>query len=53
MVKQRQAISIVGMAFAVGGGLLWFLGDQYHLVALILWGVAIIVILKLGRRKRR
>ena len=53
MVKQRQAIGIIGMAFAVAGGAVWFFGDQYHLFALILWGVAIIIILKLGKRKRR
>ena len=53
MVKQRQAIGIIGMAFAVAGGILWFFGEQFHLIALMCWGVAIIVILKLGGRKKR
>ena len=53
MVKRRQAISLIGMAFAVGGGALWFVGNEYNVGALILWGVAIIIILKLGRKKRR
>jgi hypothetical protein len=39
------------MIFAVAGGIVWFL--QQRLLALILWGVAIIIILKLNRQKKR
>jgi hypothetical protein len=39
------------MIFAIAGGIVWFL--QQRLLALILWGVAIIIILKLNRQKKR
>ncbi|HET7149007.1 MAG TPA: hypothetical protein VFI73_10965 [Candidatus Nitrosopolaris sp.] len=51
MVKRLQPIGILGMIFAVSGGIVWFL--QQQLLALLLWGVAIIIILKLNRQKKR
>jgi hypothetical protein len=51
MVRQRQAIGILGMAFAVLGGVAWFL--QQRIPAIILWGVAIIIMLKLNKRGQR
>lgn len=50
MVSQRKAISIIGMAFAVAGGAAWFFGQQ--IPAFILWGVAVIIMLKLNKRRR-
>lgn len=55
MVSQRKAIGIIGMFFAVAGGAVWFMGQ--HIPAAILWGVAVIILLKLnkrqGQRRRR
>lgn len=39
------------MIFAVTGGIVWFF--QQRLLALVLWGVAGIIILKLNRQKKR
>ncbi len=50
MVGKRQATAILGMAFAVAGGAAWFL--QQHIPAAILWGVAVIILLKINKRKR-
>ncbi len=50
MVSQRKAIAIIGMFFAVAGGAAWFLGQ--NIPAFILWGVAIIIILKINKRRR-
>lgn len=49
MVSQRKAIGIIGMFFAVAGGAVWFFGQ--HIPAAILWGVAVIILLKLNRRQ--
>ena len=49
MVRQKQAIGIIGMIFALAGGIAWFL--QAVIPALMLWGVAIIIIFKMKRRK--
>jgi 4-hydroxybenzoate polyprenyltransferase len=50
LVKQKQAIGIVGMIFALAGGIAWFF--QAAIPALMLWGVAIIIIFKLKRKKQ-
>jgi hypothetical protein len=51
MVRQKQAIGILGIVFAVAGGVAWFF--QQHIPAVMLWGVAIIVMLKLNKRGQR
>ncbi len=51
MVSQRKAIAIIGMFFAVAGGAAWFFGQ--NIPAFILWGVAIIIMLKINRRNKR
>ena len=51
MASRKKAIGILGMAFAVLGGVAWFFGQ--HIPAAIAWGVAIIIMLKLNARKRR
>lgn len=50
MVGQRQAIGILGMVFAVLGGIAWFL--RQNIVAIMLWGVAGLILLKLNKRAR-
>lgn len=49
MVSQRKAISVIGMAFAVAGGAAWFFGQQ--IPAFMLWGVAVIIMMKIRRRR--
>ena len=49
MVKHRQGIGILGMFFAVLGGAAWFI--QQNIIAIILWGVAGLILLKLNKRR--
>ncbi|HEY6163941.1 MAG TPA: hypothetical protein VIW25_03455 [Nitrososphaeraceae archaeon] len=51
MVRQRQTIGLVGMFFALTGGVLWFF--QQTLFAVMLWGIAGIILLKLNKQKTR
>jgi uncharacterized membrane protein len=51
LVGRLQPIGILGMILAIAGGVAWFL--QQRLLALLLWGVAVIIILKLNRQKKR
>ena len=53
MVSQKKAIGILGIVFAVAGGVAWFFGQ--YIPAVMLWGVAGIIMLKLNKRqgKRR
>jgi uncharacterized membrane protein len=51
LIKQRQAIGILGMVFAIGGGIGWFL--QQILLAIMLWGFAGLILLKLNKQKKR
>lgn len=51
LVRQRQAIGIMGMIFAVAGGIAWFF--QATIPAVVLWGVAIIIIFKLKQRRKK
>jgi hypothetical protein len=50
MVSQRQAIGILGMVFAIIGGIAWFY--QQTIFAILLWGAAGIILLKLNRKSR-
>jgi hypothetical protein len=50
MVKRKQAIGILGMVFAVLGGVAWFF--RQHFIAIMLWGVAGLILLKLNKRRR-
>jgi 4-hydroxybenzoate polyprenyltransferase len=50
MFSQKQAIGILGIIFAVGGGIAWFF--QQTIFAVMLWGVAGIILLKLNRKSR-
>ena len=50
LVGQRQAIGILGMIFAVLGGIAWFF--RQNIIAIMLWGVAGLIILKLNKRAK-
>jgi hypothetical protein len=51
LVAQRKAIGIIGMIFAVLGGVAWFF--QQTTLGIMLWGVAGIILVKLNRRRAR
>jgi len=51
LVRQKQAIGIMGMIFTVAGGIAWFF--QATIPAVALWGVAIMIIFKLKQRRRK
>jgi 4-hydroxybenzoate polyprenyltransferase len=50
MFGQRQAIGILGIIFAIAGGIAWFF--QQTIFAVMLWSVAGIILLKLNRKSR-
>ena len=50
MIKYKQGIAILGMIFAVLGGIAWFV--QQNVVAIILWGAAGWILIKLNKRNR-
>ena len=47
---RRQAKGIVGMAFAVLGGVAWFF--QVYIIAIILWGAAMFLVFSLNKRRK-
>jgi hypothetical protein len=51
MVSQKKAIGILGIVFAVAGGAAWFYGQ--HIPAAILWGVAVLIVMKLNKRQQQ
>ncbi|HEX6560845.1 MAG TPA: hypothetical protein VF016_02335 [Nitrososphaera sp.] len=51
MVSQKKATGILGIAFAVAGGIAWFFGQ--HIPAAMLWGVAVLIVLKLNKRQQQ
>jgi hypothetical protein len=50
LIKYRQGIGILGMIFAILGGVAWFI--QQNVIAIILWGSAGLILLKLNKRNR-
>jgi hypothetical protein len=50
LIKYRQGIGILGMIFAILGGVTWFI--QQNVIAIILWGSAGLILLKLNKRNR-
>ncbi|HJU94860.1 MAG TPA: DUF5924 family protein [Nitrososphaera sp.] len=48
---RRQVKSIVGMAFAVLGGVAWFF--QLYIPAAMLWGAAMVIVFSLNKRKKQ
>ena len=50
LIKYRQGIGILGMIFAILGGAAWFV--RQNIIAIILWGVAGLILLKLNKRNR-
>jgi hypothetical protein len=50
LIKYKQAMGILGMIFAALGGLAWFI--QQNIVAIILWGAAGLILIRLNKRYR-
>ena len=50
MIKYRQLLGILGMIFAILGGVAWFV--QQNIIAIILWGAAGLILFKLNQRNR-
>jgi hypothetical protein len=50
LIKYRQGIGILGTIFAILGGVAWFI--QQNVIAIILWGAAGLILLKLNKRNR-
>jgi hypothetical protein len=50
MVSQKKAIGILGIIFTIAGGAAWFFGQ--YVPAVMLWGVAAIIVLRQNRRSR-
>jgi hypothetical protein len=50
LVRKIQSIGILGMILAIAGGIVWFF--QQTLLALVLWGVAVIIILKIDKQRK-
>jgi hypothetical protein len=51
LVRQRKVIGILGMFFAVTGGITWLFQQMFF--AVMLWSIAGIILIKLNREKRR
>ena len=51
LIKYRQVLGILGMIFAVLGGVAWYI--QQNIIAVILWGSAGLILLKLNKRDRK
>jgi hypothetical protein len=51
MFGKRQAIGILGMIFAIVGGIAWFFQQTFF--AIMLWGAAGIILLKLNKKKNQ
>ena len=51
LVKYRQVIGLLGMIVAILGGVAWFI--QQNIIAIILWGAAGLIVLKLNKRDRK
>jgi hypothetical protein len=50
-VKSKQILGIIGIIMAVLGGIAWFF--QQRLPAIMLWGIAAIILFQLNKRKKR
>ena len=51
MIKRKQLLGILGVCFAIGGGIVWIFNG--YPVSAILWGIAVIIILRLKKSKPR
>ena len=51
LIKYKQVMGILGMIFAVLGGIAWYI--QQNIIAVILWGSAGLILLKLNKRDRK
>jgi hypothetical protein len=51
MVKQKKILGIIGAVLAIGGGVAWFF--QKYPISVLLWGAAVLILLKLNKTKRK
>jgi hypothetical protein len=51
LVKTKQILGIIGILMAVVGGIAWFF--QEKLPALMLWGVAAMIMFRLNKRSKK
>ena len=47
---RRQTKGIVGMAFAVLGGVAWYF--HLYIIGVILWGAAVVIVFSLNKRRK-
>ena len=47
---RRQALGIVGIVLAVGGGIAWFYGQ--NILGVIAWGAAFLLVLRLNKKRK-
>jgi hypothetical protein len=50
LIRKKQLLGTLGIIFAIAGGVSWFF--QATISALMLWGVAIIILFKLRRKDK-
>jgi 4-hydroxybenzoate polyprenyltransferase len=50
LLRKKQLLGILGIIFAIAGGVSWFF--QATISALMLWGIAIIILFKLRRKEK-
>jgi hypothetical protein len=51
LIKGKQILGIIGIFMAVLGGIAWFF--QQRMPAIMLWGVAAVILFQLNKKKRR
>jgi len=51
LVKRKQLLGILGVCFAIGGGIVWIFHE--YLISASLWGIAGIIILRLNKYRSR
>jgi hypothetical protein len=51
LVKTKQLLGIIGIFLAILGGVAWFFQQRFP--AIMLWGLAAIILFKLNKRKKR
>ena len=50
LLRKKQLLGILGIIFAIAGGVSWFF--QASISALMLWGVAIRILFRLRRKEK-
>ena len=50
-MKRKQILGLIGIVMAVLGGIIWFY--QERLPALLLWGLAALILFQLNKKKSK